>query len=159
MEDIKFLLKDGSQFVCRSVGVIVNGNKILLQGRKGKETWGFLGGSVASFESSEETIIRECKEEIGENVKVKRLLAVVEDFFNYLEKYKVHQISFYYLIELDQNSNLLNLEKFDGIEEGKNLTFKWFDINNSDALIKPRQIFEELKNNDDKIKHIILKEI
>ena len=80
MEDIKFLLKDGSQFVCRTVGVIVNNNKVLLQGRKGKSTWGFLGGSIASFESSKEAIIRECNEEIGENVKVKRLFAVVEDF-------------------------------------------------------------------------------
>ena len=89
----------------------MNENKILLQGRKEKETWGFLGGSVASFESSEETIIRECKEEIGENVKVKRLLAVVEDFFNYLGKYNVHQISFYYLIELDTNSKLLKIDE------------------------------------------------
>lgn len=159
MEDIKFLLKDGSQFVCRAIGVIVSGNKILLQGRKGKKTWGFPGGSITSFESSEEAIIRECKEEIGENVKIKRLLAVVEDFFNYLEKYNVHQISFYYLIELDANSNLLKAEEFDGIEEGKNLIFKWFDIYDSDTLIKPRQIFEELKNNDNTIKHIILKEI
>ena len=159
MEDIKFLLKDGSQFVCRTVGVIVNNNKVLLQGRKGKSTWGFLGGSIASFESSKEAIIRECKEEIGENVKVKRLLAVVEDFFNYLGKYNVHQISFYYLIELDTNSKLLKIDEFDGIEEGKNLTFKWFDINDSDTLIKPRQIFEKLKNNDNTIKHIILKEL
>ena len=41
----------------------------------------------------------------------------------------------------------------------KNLTFKWFDINDPDTLIKPRQIFEKLKNNDNTIKHIILKEL
>lgn len=159
MEDIKFLLKDGSQFVCRAIGVIVSGNKILLQGRKGNNTWGFPGGSITSFETSKETIIRECNEEIGEKVKIKRLLAVVEDFFNYLDKYNVHQILFYYLVELDENSNLLKTEEFDGIEEAKNLIFKWFDIDNSDTLIKPRQIFEKLKNNDNNIKHIILKEI
>lgn len=159
MEDIKFVLKDGSQFVCRAVGVIINKNKVLLQGRKGKNTWGFLGGSIASFESFEEAIVRECNEEIGENVNVKKLLAVVENFFNYLEKYNVHQISFYYLIELDTNSKLLKIDEFNGIEKGKNLTFKWFDINDTDTLIKPRQIFDELKNNDDTIKHIVLKEI
>ena len=50
-------------------------------------------------------------------------------------------------------------DEFDGIEEGKNFIFKWFDIDNSDTLIKPRQIFEKLKNNDNNIKHIVLKEI
>ena len=63
------------------------------------------------------------------------------------------------MVELDENSNLLKTEEFDGIEEGKNLIFKWFDIDNSDTLIKPRQIFEKLKNNDNNIKHIVLKEI
>lgn len=63
------------------------------------------------------------------------------------------------MVELDENSNLLKTEEFDGIEEGKNFIFKWFDIDNSDTLIKPRQIFEKLKNNDNNIKHIILKEI
>lgn len=30
MEDIKFVLKDESQFVFRTVGIIVNNNKVLL---------------------------------------------------------------------------------------------------------------------------------
>ena len=94
MDDIKFHLKDGSQFVCRAIGVVKYKNKILLQGRKGKNTWGFPGGSISCFESSDEAIIREFKEEIGERVKVSKLLAIVENFFNYLGEYNVHQISF-----------------------------------------------------------------
>ena len=68
-------------------------------------------------------------------------------------------IVLYLFINVLFHSNLLKTEEFDGIEEGKNLIFKWFDIDDSDTLIKPRQIFEKLKNNDNNIKHIILKEI
>ncbi len=159
MDDIKFHLKDGSQFVCRAIGVVKYKNKILLQGRKGKNTWGFPGGSISCFESSDEAIIREFKEEIGERVKVSKLLAIVENFFNYLGEYNVHQISFYYLIELDNNSELLKIKEFNGIEDGKDLIFKWFNLDDTKTIIKPREIFEELKKVDGNIKHIILKEI
>lgn len=42
-------------------------------------------------------------------------------------KYKVHKISFYYLIELNKNSNSLKSEKFDEIEEIYNF-FKIFSL-------------------------------
>lgn len=158
MNDVKFVIENGNQFVCRAIGIIKKENKVLLQGRKGKNTWGFPGGSVAYFESSKETIIRELKEEIGADVKRLNLFAVVENFFNYLNNYDVHQISFYYLVDLDENNEVYKLNEFDGIEDGKGLVFRWFDID-TDAIVKPKIILDELKKGDNSLRHIILKEI
>lgn len=157
MKDIKFTMGDGSQFVSRAIGIIKKGDQILVQGRKGKNGWGFPGGSISYLENSEETIKREFEEEIGEKVQIDRLFAIVEDFFKF-DSITVHQLSFYYILNLDKDSKYLNMNSFDGIEEGKNLIFKWVNLD-SDEIIKPTVIFEALKQNSNEIKHYIINEL
>lgn len=157
MKDIKFNLNDNNQFVSRAIGIIKKDNKILVQGRKGKNGWGFPGGSIAYLESSEETIKREFEEEIGEKVQIDKLFAIVENFFKF-DNTTVHQISFYYLLNLDNNSKYNNIDFFDGIEEGKDLIFKWVDLDN-DEVVKPSIIFNALKEKSDGIKHYIINEL
>lgn len=157
MRDVKFKLDDNSQFVSRAIGIIKKDNQILVQGRKGKNGWGFPGGSIAYLENSEETIKREFEEEIGEKVQIDKLFAIVEDFFKF-DSITVHQLSFYYILNLDKDSKYLNTDSFDGIEEGKNLVFKWMNLD-SEEIVKPTVIFDALKQNSNEIKHYIINEL
>ena len=157
MKDIKFNLDNNNQFVSRTIGIIKKDNKILVQGRKGKDGWGFPGGTIAYLENSEETIKREFEEEIGEKVNINKLFAIVENFFKF-DTITVHQISFYYLLNLDNNSKYYGMDSFDGVEEGKNIIFKWIDLD-SNEIVKPSVIFNALKENSNDIKHYIINEL
>ena len=160
MQDLKFNLDENNQFVVRAIGLLKNGDKVLVQGRKGKEGYGFPGGSVSFLEASESTIVREFEEEIGSKVKVNKLDFIVENLFEF-DGRKVHQISFYYELEFkDENDKYKNIDEFDGIEVGKNLVFKWVDVNDKEEIVKPKYIFDMLKElKDGEIKHFFIDEL
>jgi len=160
MQDLKFNLDNNNQFVVRAIGLLKNGNKVLVQGRIGKEGYGFPGGSVSFLEASEDTIVREFEEEIGSKVKVTKLDFIVENFFKF-DGINVHQISFYYELEFEnEDDKYKNLNEFLGIEEGKNLVFKWANIYDKEEIVKPKYIFDMIKDlKDGEIKHIFINEL
>lgn len=72
------LMKKGTVNVV-VIGVIVENNNFLLTKRTSDKprfdgAWQFAGGGLEFGESPEETVVRELKEELGIQVKVKRLL-------------------------------------------------------------------------------------
>ena len=161
MEDLKFKLDDKNEFSIRVIGIALKGDKVLLHGINGKNEkneWRFPGGSVKTFESSEQAIKREFLEELGENINIERVYGIVEDFFMFKNSIKVHQLAIYYLVKFNDDSKYLNLDEFEGIEDGKNMKFKWIDIN-SNEFVKPKLIFDELKKNNKTIQHYILNEL
>jgi hypothetical protein len=73
-------------------------------------------------------------EEIGANVEIVRLLWIIENFF-YKDK-PVHELSFYFLMEIDPQSELLRSEgPFYGEEHGYQLVYQWQPIEET-ALMK-----------------------
>lgn len=86
------------------------------------------------FESTEDTIIREMKEELDIDITINRLLWVSEHFFNH-EKNRYHEICFYYLIECNDEKLLGSSDTF-YITEGKNnFEFKWVQINDIQSTV------------------------
>src|SRR5688572_25275046 len=58
--------------------VVSNNNKILLVRESSDNRWSLPGGWAEIGHSPEETVIKECKEETGIDVKVEKLLAVFD---------------------------------------------------------------------------------
>ena len=137
MEDIKVMLGD-VKFSSRAVGVIIKNDKVLFQKRKGDKYWALPGGKVATLERGKDVVLRELREETGEKrAKVIRPLWFVEYFFTFDNK-KEHQYILGYLVNIPDNSKLLKNEEFEGIEEGKNIIYKWLDLKTiKKADIKP----------------------
>jgi len=133
----------------RAVAIIVNNKKVLFQKRKQDEFWALPGGKIRVGETGKETIVRELSEEIGvTNCTVERIQSVSEHFFKY-EKDKYHQYIFAYIVKVNDNDILSNIE-FEGIEENENLVFKWFDIDEiNETPIKPDFLKEDLLKLDD----------
>lgn len=106
---------------------IINGSKILLIKRvKSPEAqhWGLPGGKIDLFETSENAIIREVKEEINLDLKDPFLLCI-SDLFD--ETLGYHWISPIYLFtEYSGEPKIMEPEKHHGLG--------WFDI---DALPAP----------------------
>ncbi len=79
------------------------------------------------MEPMSEALRREIKEEINADVEVVRLLWVMENFFH--KSRDIHELSFYFLMQIDPNSPLLKSHgPFYGEEHDHRLTFQWFPL-------------------------------
>lgn len=144
--DIRLMIGD-VKFSSRAVAVIEHDNKILFQKRKNDDFWALPGGGVGTLERAKNVVKREIFEETGEEtIKIVRPLWFVEYFFSFGGK-KQHQYIIGYLVNINNDSKLLEKEEFNGIEEGKNIIYKWFNINEiSNAPIKPEYLKDKLLN-------------
>ena len=83
----------------RVAGVLVRDGALLVQReRKGLE-YALVGGHVNAGETTADALMREFAEELGVRICCKKLLWTEECFFSLGER-SVHQIAFYYLIDV-----------------------------------------------------------
>ena len=144
--DIRLMIED-VKFGCRSVGVIKKNNKILFQKRRDDKNWALPGGGIEVLERAKDVVVRELEEEIGlTDVKVIRPLWFVEYFFTF-EGVKWHQYIIGHLLDISDDNDIINMDEIPGIEEGKNIIYRWFDIDElKTAPIKPDYLKEKLLN-------------
>ena len=94
--------QDDFVFSYRVGGVLIRDGKILLQRPKGDD-YAIIGGLVAAMETTEETLKRECMEELHASIEVGRLLAIGEIFFPWGNK-PCHQLCLYYQVALTDDN-------------------------------------------------------
>ena len=95
----------GDGYICdlRTVGILIKDDMILVQRDQGGNEYALLGGHVKIGETTVDGLIREYKEETGADIKCRRLLWTEECFWNWNGK-DAHNIAFYYLIDLREDS-------------------------------------------------------
>lgn len=112
-------------FNCRAAALIFNQEKLLLHTSNRDDFWSLPGGRVEFGEASEDTLVREMREEIGEAVNPGSLIWLVENFYTWADC-PYHEICFYYSCSLPENSRLLSLEEWAGRDGDLELSFRWF---------------------------------
>lgn len=153
---------DDYNFKFRVSGLIIRNNKLLLVDM---DNSGFLclpGGYVELGETTEEAVKRELVEEIGMDVMIKKYLGVVENYFINKFSKKMHEISFYYIMDFvdtdieETNFTLIENDKGHNIK----LDFKWININEIDKFdIRPKFLKDLFKNNNLEFNHLIFDEL
>ena len=153
-KDIRVMIED-VKFGARVVGVLKKNNKILFQKRANDEFWALPGGAIEVMERAKDVIVRELEEEIGlKDVIIKKPLWFVEYFFNF-DNTNWHQYIIGYLLDGKNDCEILDKEEFPGIEEGKNIIYKWIDIDDiKNSPIKPEYLKEKLLNTDNNFEFI-----
>jgi len=150
--DVKFREND-FEFLLRTSALIYNSSmdKILLFKVEGRQFYLLPGGKVERFDESQKSLIREMKEEIGEEFsKIDfNFLALSEEFLK-TEDSKFHQIN---IIYKGIYTNKI-ITKFKGLE-GDWINFEWVDLKDLDNInIHPEEIKNVIKNHSDN-KHFI----
>ncbi len=112
-------------FNCRVAAVLFNGRQLLLHTSNRDDFWSLPGGRIEFGEASEETLVREIMEEIGEAIIPGSLLWLVENFYTWADT-PCHEICFYYACSLPENSRSLKKEQWFGRDGDLELTFRWF---------------------------------
>ena len=104
MKDILFDV-DGVLFSYRVGGVLIKDNKILLT--KGGDDYSLPGGHSQIGETSQETIVREFKEETGLDVGPLSVISTYENFWKWGDK-DCHQLCIYYKLKMvDETQKLV----------------------------------------------------
>ncbi len=147
--DIRLMINE-VKFSARAAAVIIKNNKVLFQKRKKDSFWALPGGAIGTLERGTDVVKRELLEETGEDkASIVRPLWFVEYFFNFDNK-KQHQYILGYLVDVPDDSKLLSQVEFAGIEEDKEIVYKWIDINEiTSSPIKPDYLKEKLTNIND----------
>lgn len=133
-------LRDGETvFLCRVAGIAVHEDRVLLHRSEHDDFWALPGGRLEVGETAADALRREMMEEVDADVKVGRLLWVVENFFNHYPLDQPpdtslanahHEIGLYLSMELP--AHLLNATSFlggelTGTSNEFTLEFRWFD--------------------------------
>jgi ADP-ribose pyrophosphatase YjhB (NUDIX family) len=146
---------DRGRFNFRVVGVVIHDGRVLLHHAEHDNFWALPGGRAELMEPSTATIAREMREELGVEVRVERLLWVVENFFQY-DELGFHELALYFLIHLPHDSPLVHESSFDGIEGHKRLMFRWFRIESLERVrLFPSFLRTALRSLPDAVTHVV----
>lgn len=145
-------------YICdlRTAAVLIKDNKILVQCDKGE--YALPGGHVKIGETLEDCLLREIQEEVGVDIKCKRLLWSEECFWNWNGK-QAHNIAFYYLVELCDGNEIPDNGEFVPQKDNCNIGIGWVSIDEiSNITIYPEFLKEEIYHLDESMKHFVSKE-
>lgn len=135
---------------------------MLLQRASDDQAYAFPGGHVNFGETSADAVVREFKEETTADIAPLRLLWVGENFFPWGGR-DCHQICFYYLVTLRDETQLPSDRSFSGIDELDQqripLEFSWIDLSDLDAIpLYPVHAGEKLMNLSEHIEWFVFVE-
>lgn len=160
--DIKIENLSGN-FKFRVNGILMHDDEILVVKMNNNPFYCLPGGHVKLGEDSKSAVIREIKEETGYDSHINKLVSVTENFFVRKNGKKIHELGFYYLLNLD-NKEIINNKEYEKTEESEeneekiNLHFKWVPINElKDIEFKPQELKEKLEDGNADFQHLIIK--
>ncbi|OYT88032.1 MAG: NUDIX hydrolase [Burkholderiales bacterium PBB6] len=128
-------------FQVRAAAIFISQGAVLLHRLEGDTFWSLPGGRVEPGEDAATTVVREMREELGQNVVCGPLSYVVENFFTARGK-PHHEIGFYFQASFLEDSPLLDPARTHaGVEGARALEFKWFPLDDSLANLDVRPSF------------------
>ena len=138
----------------RAAGVLIRNNRLFMQREKGGNEYALPGGHVGFGETAAQALIREYKEETGADILPERLLWVEENFWKWGGR-DAHNISFYYLISL-QNDADIPKHCFMSQKDNCNVLLEWVALEDLPNLtIYPSFLAEKVINLSEHIEHFI----
>lgn len=156
------IVTDECKFKFRVSGLIVHDGKLLTTDM---DDSGFLclpGGYIDLGEDSRVAILREMSEEVKYKVEVDKCVAVVENFFINKKNITMHEVAFYYLLNVSSDNNYL-IEDYEFIENDKGRpvkhNFKWVELAKINEVdFRPIILKDKLAKGNFEFEHIIYHE-
>lgn len=145
------------EYICdlRTVSVLIKDNKILVQREKDGNEYALPGGHVKIGETLENGLIRETMEEIGVKIVCKRLLWSEECFWKWNGK-QVHNIAFYYLVDLCEGYDIPCIGEFISQKDNCNVVIGWMPIEEiQNITIYPEFLKKEIHHINEPMKHFV----
>ncbi|GER88944.1 hypothetical protein KDW_31060 [Dictyobacter vulcani] len=141
----RFISENNIRFGCRVAAVILLLEHVLLQGEPNGDYWTLPGGGVELLEPSETALQREMREELSIEIRIHRLLWIVEQFFADNKQRKHHELALIYLVVPVEPLPLLD-RQITAYEGSIPIIFKWFHIEDLPRILYPSFLMSGLKS-------------
>ncbi|HEV3312379.1 MAG TPA: NUDIX hydrolase [Chloroflexota bacterium] len=144
-----------TKFTHRVAAVAVRDGHVLLSQCDGDGFWYLPGGRIDLLETASEALVREMREEMGVEVRVERLLWVIENYFGF-DGFRNHELGLYFLTRLPDSLGPLISPMFDGREGHRRIIFRWFDLGSLEGeQVYPTFLKSALRNPPAWTEHIV----
>ena len=152
--DLTFRMKQGT-FNYRVGAIIIHDGKLLLMHNEEEPYYYTVGGRVHFNETTEETVVREVREEIGVDLQIDRFLFFQEQFFDgKVTGTHIHELGVYYLMK--DSPALENLECHSVTARGVAEELLWVPLEETGSYyIVPESIAARLTSLPRHAEHII----
>ena len=150
---------NGQRFQLRAAAIVIHAGHLLVHRAPGDDYWALPGGRIEVGEEASATIVREMREELGEEVACDHLLHVAENFFD-LAGQRNHEIGFYFLVSLPETSRYLDkAQTYCGTESHLKLEFRWVSLRELEAInLRPTFLQTSLLANPLRFSHAVQRE-
>ena len=138
----------------RVAGLLLRGDKILLQRERGGNEYAVPGGHVRSDETSAQSLVREYMEETGAEIVCERLIWVEEAFWKWSDA-NASTLTFYYLVRLADKADIS--DDYSGAQrDNDDVVIEWIRICDLKKLtVYPSFLVEKIENISNSIEHFI----
>ena len=158
MEKDWLFVVDNSVCDVRTVGVLVQNGKILVQRDRDGNEYALPGGHVRIGETLEDGLVREYKEETGADITCVKMLWSEECFWEWSGK-KAHNFAFYYQIALCNGSMIPDTGEFESHKDNCQVVLGWLPIERlPDVTIYPEFLKKEIYHLDRPLQHFVSKD-
>ncbi|KQQ61096.1 DNA mismatch repair protein MutT [Rhizobium sp. Leaf311] len=147
-------------FNFRVAGLVMRNDHLLVHRSLTDSYWSLPGGRAEIGESSEDTILREIREELDVDARIERLLWTAENFFSD-DRYDIHELGFYYLIHLEEDFPFHETEIVHRAVDGVDIEFRWMKAKAtvlSENDLRPAFIAQRIETLPQHSEHIIVRE-
>ena len=154
--DVK-INNSSESFKFRVNGILMHNDEVLVVKMENNSFYCLPGGHVKLGEDTKSAVIREIKEETGYDSQINKLVAITENFFVRSNGKKVHELSFYYLLNIN-DKEIINDKEYEIIDEEIKHHFKWTQLNELKNIdFKPQELKEKISNKNMEFQHFIIK--
>jgi ADP-ribose pyrophosphatase YjhB (NUDIX family) len=129
---------------------------VLLQGALDGAFWVLPGGRLRPLELTADALVRTMRWEIGQLVTVQRLLWVME-YVTPISGRPVHELGFYYAVDLPEDSPFFDLTRdHAAVERGHDLVLRWFPVDAlADLPLFPDFLRTAVRDMPDSPQHVV----
>ena len=136
--DIK-INSDEGKFKFRVCGILKFNNKYLIVRMNENKFYCLPGGHIELGEDTNEAVLREMREELDFEVKIERMVCVIQNFFKDENGKTFHELGYYYIINpVDETKVNPNDFKREELDKGiiQHLDFKWVTLEELKSIEK-----------------------
>ena len=156
-DDLRFTIPDRRfTLAVRTAAILIHEGRVLLERTIGKNEYYLPGGHVQPLEKTDETLIRELREELHSEMEITGFAGVGELFFPW-DGRTIQQLCFYYRVRFRTEKAAPGIPaegRFDGFDPAEtrhyHLEYVWVPLEQLDRIrIRPGNILPLLLNQDE----------
>ena len=145
---------DNKKLNIRACALIIHNNKLLVHNNVNESHVALVGGRVKIGESSEDTLKREIKEEMGKEIEILEYVSTIENFFD-ADDMPYHEIMFVYRVDFKDEEDKKIIDSIKNIEGEDELRYDWIDLDKIEQYpLKPQILKSMIKNKNFSIHEI-----